>query len=98
MQTARIIDTDGLSDNAIYLRNEIKSVVKTRLGLEAMVTDNLHHITAELLAKAPLPPPLGGILASMLMLVDWEGIARKPSADAVRELARLKRQVEGARL
>lgn len=64
----------------------------------AMAVDALHSKIADLLAKARLPLPLGAILASILMMVDWGELGRKPAADAVAELGRIRKRIEGARL
>lgn len=62
------------------------------------VVAQLHEAVADLLAKTRLPLPLGALLASLLMMVDWSALASKPSASAIAELERLKKQVQGARL
>lgn len=58
----------------------------------------LQQAVAEALAKTRLPVPLGAVLASMLLLVDWGGLAKMPTEKALTELHRLRKQVEGARL
>lgn len=63
-----------------------------------VVVDALHSAIADLLAKARLPLPLGAILASILMMVDWDSLAATPSEDAIKELERLRKRIEGARL
>ena len=60
--------------------------------------DALHNAVASLLAKSKLPPPTGAILASLLMMVDWQGLAKKSTDQAIAELNRLKNRIAGARL
>ena len=64
----------------------------------SMVVDALHATIADLLAKAKLPVPLGAILASVLMMADWGNLTKMPVEQAIVELQRLRKQVEGARL
>ena len=60
--------------------------------------DALHNAVASMLAKSKLPPPTGAILASLLMMVDWQGLAKKSTDQAIAELNRLKNRIAGARL
>ena len=60
--------------------------------------DALHNAVAALLAKSKLPPPTGAILASLLMMVDWQGLSKKSADQAIVELNRLKNRIAGARL
>ena len=62
------------------------------------VVPELQRAVAGLVAKAKLPPPLGTILVSLLLVVDWSGLLAKPAGDVVAELARLRAKVLGARL
>lgn len=53
---------------------------------------------ADLIATARLPMPFGPMITAIVMSFDWSGLAAKPSADAVKTLTLLRRQIEGARL
>ena len=81
------------------LREIDRAVGKLESGqTTADVVDALHSAISELIAKARLPLPLGPILVSILLMVDWSGLSTSPAVGVLHTLKRLRKDVEGARL
>jgi hypothetical protein len=64
----------------------------------AIVINLLHAKLSTLVSRIPLPPPLGPILTSVLLMAPWDRLLVAPSELAINGLHELRSQVEGARL
>ena len=65
----------------------------------ASIVSDLRSALSGVMARYKLGGAVGQMLLDMVLAqVDWAGLANKSGADVTRELARIRKQVEGARL